>query len=68
MTGDSRPPVPEGGWHYAIGTFESYYSGWKISADSVWYFAQRKTAAGPRGPRLKARTLDVLAVLIDAAD
>jgi hypothetical protein len=60
--------APEGGWRHNIGGFERHYSAWRIDSDGLTYGAQRRTERGPRGPKLKAGSLDELAALIDAAD
>ena len=54
-------------WGYNIGGFERHYSGWRIeSPDGAHFTAQHKTGDRPRGPRLRARTLNELAALIEA--
>ena len=55
-------------WGHSVGAFERRYPGWRIASDGSRYTAQRKTDRGPRGPVLRARTLDELAALIDAAE
>jgi hypothetical protein len=60
--------APEGGWRHNAGGFEKHYSGWRLDSDGLRYSAQRKTERGPRGPKLKAGTLDELGALIDAAE
>jgi hypothetical protein len=54
-------------WGYNVGGFERHYSGWRIgSRDGVHFTAQRLLDGRPRGPGLRARTLDELAALIEA--
>jgi hypothetical protein len=55
--------IPEGGWGLSIGAFEAFYSGWRLeSPDGT------SLVAVPRGggKRLKGKTLDELAALIEA--
>jgi hypothetical protein len=58
----------EGGWRYNVGGFEAHYTGWRIDSDGLRYSAQRKTERGPRGPKLKGRTLDELGDRIREAE
>jgi hypothetical protein len=58
----------EGGWRSNVGGFERCYSGWRIDSDGLMYGARRKTDRGPRGPKLRGRTLDELGAVIDAAE
>jgi hypothetical protein len=61
--------LPEGGWGHRIGDFEQHYADWRIeSPDGSHLTAQRKVSGRPRGPKLKARTLDDPPELIDAAE
>jgi hypothetical protein len=63
MTMDSSKPA----WSHNVGGFEKHYAGWRIgSPDGVHFTAQRRLDGRPRGPRLRAHTLDELAVLIEA--
>jgi hypothetical protein len=59
--------APEGGWAHNVGGLVKAHPGWRISADATAYTAQRKTDGRPRGPVLRARTLDELAAKIEAA-
>jgi hypothetical protein len=55
-------------WGDRIGHFEAHYAGWRIDSDGLTYGAQRRTPRGPRGPKLRARTLDELGAAIEAAE
>ena len=65
MSGAGRPP--EGGWGRNVGGFIMAHPGWRIGADATGYTAQRKTEGRPRGPVLRAGSLDELAAKIKAA-
>ena len=60
--------APESGWGHRIGSFEKHYAGWRIESPDDDLTAQRKVNGRPCGPKLRARTLDGLAALIEAAE
>ena len=68
----STGPVGNGDpatWNLNVGGFERHYTGWRIeSLDGAHFTARRKADSRPHGQKLKARTLDELAVLIAAAE
>jgi hypothetical protein len=52
-------------WGYNVTAFERHF-GVRLEGLADGYAARRKIDGRPRGPRLRARTLDELAVLIEA--
>jgi hypothetical protein len=59
--------APEGGWGLNVGGFIKAHPGWRIGADATAYTAQAKVDGRPRGPVLRAPSLDELAAKIEAA-
>jgi hypothetical protein len=57
-----------GTWGYNVGGFERYYRGWAVWSDGVGLIARRKTGQGLTGKLLRARDLDGMAELIEAAE
>jgi hypothetical protein len=61
---DTTQDTPES-WGYNVTAFEQHY-GVLLEGFADGYAARRKIDGRPRGPRLRARTLDELAALIEA--
>jgi hypothetical protein len=55
-------------WGYNVGGFERHYRGWAVWSDGVGLIARRKTGQGLTGKLLRARDLDGMAELIEAAE
>jgi hypothetical protein len=65
---EERAQLREGSWENNVGGFERHYAGWLLeSPDGNSLVARRKVNGRAQGKRLRGRTLDDLARLIEEA-